>query len=90
MISKEQLFLVTTIAKELKGTRTGEDLLLFGRNKFVEIGDIGGKSETVNKLIGFGLIFRIEHVGEFNSPDYGITHLGYQVFEYLQLDKEKK
>lgn len=85
MISNERLALVKTIAIELKSSKAGKDLMLFGRNKFVEIGDVCGKTESINSLMGYGLVFKIEHVGDFNSPDFGITHLGYQVFEYLQL-----
>lgn len=86
MISKERLEVVTMISNNLSNTRAGEDLVTIGRNKFVETGDVGGKS--FDTLLKYGLIFKIEHVGEFNSPDYGITHLGYQVYEHIQMNKK--
>lgn len=56
----------------------------FGKHKFVESGDVSVKA-LLPEFIKRHLIFEVVHVvDEYNSPDYGITHLGYQVYEIIQ------
>ena len=63
----------------------GSDVLrTFGKQKFLEAGDVSAKA-LIPEFIKRHMVFEVVHVvDEYNSPDYGITHLGYQVYEIVQ------
>ena len=86
-ISEDDLKKVQEIADWVESGEGGwrtEVLKTFGRRKFLEAGDVSSKRE-VPLLIEKGLVFEVIHsVEDYNSPDYGITHLGYQVYEVIQ------
>ncbi len=86
-ISEEDLKKVQEIADWVESGEGGwraEVMRTFGRRKFLEAGDVSSKRE-IPELIEKGLVFEVIHSEEdYNSPDYGITHLGYQVYEVLQ------
>lgn len=65
-------------------------LRTFGSRKFVEAGDISAKA-LIPEFIKRYMVFKVEHVvDEYNSPDYGITHLGYQVYQVIQHRRNQK
>lgn len=86
-ISEEDLKKVQDLADWVESGEGGwrtEVMRTFGRRKFLESGDVSSKRE-IPLLIEKGLAFEVIHsVEDYNSPDYGITHLGYQVYEILQ------
>lgn len=85
-ISEEDLKKVQELADWVEageGGWRGDVLRTFGRRKFVEVGDVSSKRELPS-LVEKGLVFEIIHaVEDYNSPDYGITHLGFQVYETI-------
>ncbi|MDN5511147.1 hypothetical protein [Acinetobacter sp.] len=55
----------------------------FGNEYFLESGDIPCK-DSLQILIKRGLVFKVIHPYKtINTPDYGITHLGLQVYESI-------
>ncbi|MDN5540925.1 MAG: hypothetical protein L0G60_00430 [Acinetobacter sp.] len=55
----------------------------FGNEYFLESGDISCK-DSLQTLIKHELVFKVAHPHEsINTPDYGITHLGLQVYECI-------
>ena len=60
-------------------------LRAFGRKGFLESGDIACDN-ALNVLIDKGLVYRVIHIDpEVNTPDYGITQLGREVFELVMI-----
>ena len=55
----------------------------FGNEYFLESGDVCCDA-ALSLLIKNDLVFKVKHpTEEYNTPDYGITHLGFQVYEQV-------
>ena len=55
----------------------------FGDEYFLESGDVCCDA-ALGLLIKNDLVFKVKHpTKEYNTPDYGITHLGFQVYEQV-------
>lgn len=55
----------------------------FGSEYFLESGDICCHT-ALQLLLNKELVFKINHpTKEYNTPDYGLTHLGFQVYEQV-------
>jgi len=55
----------------------------FGNEYFLESGDVCCDA-ALGLLINKDLVFKVKHpTEEYNTPDYGITHLGFQVYEQV-------
>lgn len=82
-IDANELWVIGTIADELvkeENERALENLKTFRRNYFVETGDIQ-TGEGLTFMLKHGLAYRVEHLHDYNVPDYGITQRGMLVFE---------
>lgn len=84
-IEKSTVVLISVeIAKE-ENIRALENLRTFRRQFVVETGDIN-TGEGLYFLIKTGLVYQIEHIHDFNTPDFAITQRGMLVFEQLKVD----
>ena len=72
------------ISKE-ENIRALDNLRTFRRQFAVETGDIdtGG---GLHLLLTTGLVYQIQHIHDFNTPDFAITQRGMLVFEQLKAD----
>lgn len=62
----------------------------FGRNGFLEAGDIACDN-ALSVLIEKGLVYRVSHIDpDVNTPDYGITQLGREIFELIMIGVKAK
>lgn len=62
----------------------------FGSEYYLESGDISCHA-ALQLLLKNNLVFKIEHpTKEYNTPDYGLTHLGFQVYEQVCYNQKQK
>lgn len=55
----------------------------FGNEYYLESGDVCCDA-ALQLLLKNDLVFKIKHpVKDYNTPDYGLTHLGFQVYEQV-------
>lgn len=82
-VNEQEMFVIDLIVTELnkeENDRALENLKTLRRNYFVETGDIS-TGEPLTLLIKHGLAYRVEHLHDYNVPDFGITQRGMLVFE---------
>lgn len=75
-------FIASCLMKE-PDEKVIENLKTFRKNYFVETGDIH-TGEALCTLIKCGIVYKVEHMHDYNTPDFGITQRGLLVFEELK------
>lgn len=87
-VSATEKSIVTLIAKELTSdgnVRAIDNLRALRRNFAVETGDID-TGAGLSILLKLGLVYKIEHLHDYNVPDYAITQRGMLVYEQLKFE----
>lgn len=85
-ICKWEVAAIELITDELmkdEHVRALDNLKTFRRLFFVETGDID-TGESLGLLLKHGLVYKVEHLHDFNVPDFGITQKGMLVFEHYK------
>ncbi len=85
-VTNEEMRMIEHLTKFLmqeENDRALDNLKCLRRNFFVETGDIC-TGEPLSILLNNGLAYRVEHLHDYNVPDYGITQRGMLVFEHYK------